>query len=170
MADLSQVPALRIVANDPITAGRRAPSNVEIEQALLGAMLVNNGAFDRTCDIVKADHFYDPVHGRIYEAIATLVGLIAQITPWKGQDVAIKALGLLASSAIWMAPIGRGIFLDHATGLVVGETSVFGTPLPVAGIAVDQQAALLAEGCLAAGDAKCTYGTGAFLLIHCLRL
>ncbi len=37
--------------------------------------------------------------------------------------------------------------------------------LPIAGIAVDQQAALLAEGCLAAGDAKCTYGTGAFLLV-----
>jgi len=48
---------------------------------------------------------------------------------------------------------------------VVGETSVFGGSLPVAGIAVDQQAALLAEGCLAAGDAKCTYGTGAFLLV-----
>ncbi len=48
---------------------------------------------------------------------------------------------------------------------VVGETSVFGGVLPVAGIAVDQQAALLAEGCLAAGDAKCTYGTGAFLLV-----
>jgi glycerol kinase len=48
---------------------------------------------------------------------------------------------------------------------VVGETSAFGGALPVAGIAVDQQAALLAEGCLAAGDAKCTYGTGAFLLV-----
>jgi len=48
---------------------------------------------------------------------------------------------------------------------VVGETSRFGGSLPVAGIAVDQQAALLAEGCLAAGDAKCTYGTGAFLLV-----
>jgi glycerol kinase len=46
-----------------------------------------------------------------------------------------------------------------------GETAAFGRPLPVAGIAVDQQAALLAEGCLAAGDAKCTYGTGAFLLV-----
>jgi glycerol kinase len=48
---------------------------------------------------------------------------------------------------------------------VVGETRVFGGSLPVAGIAVDQQAALLAESCLAAGDAKCTYGTGAFLLV-----
>ena len=46
-----------------------------------------------------------------------------------------------------------------------GETPAFGRPLPITGIAVDQQAALLAQGCLAAGDAKCTYGTGAFLLV-----
>jgi glycerol kinase len=49
---------------------------------------------------------------------------------------------------------------------LAGHTTLFGDrELPVAGLAVDQQAALLAEGCLAAGDAKCTYGTGAFLLI-----
>jgi glycerol kinase len=46
----------------------------------------------------------------------------------------------------------------------VGETSAFGPPIPVAGLAVDQQAALVGERCLAAGQAKCTYGTGAFLL------
>ena len=46
----------------------------------------------------------------------------------------------------------------------IGETTVFGGRLPVTGLAVDQQAALFAEGCLAAGEAKCTYGTGAFLL------
>jgi len=49
---------------------------------------------------------------------------------------------------------------------VVGESTVFGmSPLPVAGIAVDQQAALYAHGCVRPGDAKCTYGTGAFLLV-----
>ena len=55
---------------------------------------------------------------------------------------------------------------------VVGETSAFsGSPgggparaIPIAGVIVDQQAALLAQGCLATGQAKCTYGTGAFLL------
>ncbi len=47
---------------------------------------------------------------------------------------------------------------------VIGETKAFGSPLPLAGLAVDQQAALFAESCLAPGDAKCTYGTGAFLL------
>jgi glycerol kinase len=48
----------------------------------------------------------------------------------------------------------------------VGETSAFGGSLPVTGLVVDQQAALLAEGCLTAGTAKCTYGTGAFLLVN----
>jgi glycerol kinase len=46
----------------------------------------------------------------------------------------------------------------------VGETTVFGGRLPVTGLVVDQQAALFAEGCLGAGEVKCTYGTGAFLL------
>ena len=47
---------------------------------------------------------------------------------------------------------------------LVGETSAFGGPLAVTGLAVDQQAALFAQSCHAAGEAKCTYGTGAFLL------
>ncbi len=41
---------------------------------------------------------------------------------------------------------------------------LFGASLPVTGCAGDQQAGGFAQGCLAAGDAKCTYGTGAFLL------
>lgn len=47
---------------------------------------------------------------------------------------------------------------------VVGETDAFGDTLPIAGLAVDQQAALFAESCFDAGEAKCTYGTGAFIL------
>lgn len=49
---------------------------------------------------------------------------------------------------------------------VVGGTSAFGGHVPVAGLVVDQQAALLAENCLKAGEAKCTFGTGAFLLAN----
>jgi len=49
---------------------------------------------------------------------------------------------------------------------VVGTTSAFGTPVPVAGLIVDQQSALLAEGCIEFGDSKCTYGTGAFILAN----
>ncbi|MEV5545922.1 FGGY family carbohydrate kinase [Streptomyces sp. NPDC052309] len=49
---------------------------------------------------------------------------------------------------------------------IVGTTRAFGRETPVAGLVVDQQAALVAEGCLEQGTAKCTYGTGAFLLAN----
>ncbi len=51
---------------------------------------------------------------------------------------------------------------------IVGETDAehFGTPLAIAGIAGDQQAALFGQGCVEEGLAKNTYGTGAFLLAY----
>ena len=48
--------------------------------------------------------------------------------------------------------------------VALGECSEFGGSVPVTGACVDQQAALFAEACHAAGEAKCTYGTGAFML------
>ena len=51
-----------------------------------------------------------------------------------------------------------------ASDEIVGLTRLFGGVVPVTGLVVDQQAALLGEGCLEAGTAKCTFGTGAFLL------
>ncbi|PWJ49534.1 glycerol kinase [Quadrisphaera granulorum] len=49
---------------------------------------------------------------------------------------------------------------------VVGTTTAFGGSVRVGGLVVDQQAALLAQRCLAPGEAKCTFGTGAFLLAN----
>ncbi|HMA45781.1 MAG TPA: FGGY family carbohydrate kinase, partial [Frankiaceae bacterium] len=51
---------------------------------------------------------------------------------------------------------------------MVGETDPehLGFPLPIAGLAGDQQAALFGQGCVTPGRAKNTYGTGAFLLVH----
>lgn len=46
----------------------------------------------------------------------------------------------------------------------VGTTTAFGGEIPLTGLIVDQQAALLAQNALEPGQAKCTYGTGAFLL------
>jgi glycerol kinase len=57
----------------------------------------------------------------------------------------------------------------RASSEVYGATrGVPGLPdgIPVAGIAGDQQAALFGQACFAPGDAKCTYGTGAFLLMN----
>ena len=49
---------------------RLPPSNVEAEQALLGALLANNKAHERVAEFLLPDHFADPIHGRIYQAIS----------------------------------------------------------------------------------------------------
>ena len=46
---------------------REAPNNVEAEQALLGAILVNNDAYYRVSDFLKPIHFNEPLHRKIYE-------------------------------------------------------------------------------------------------------
>ena len=48
---------------------RLPPSNVAAEQALLGALMANNRAYDRISDFLAPEHFADPIHGRIYAAI-----------------------------------------------------------------------------------------------------
>jgi len=49
---------------------RLPPSNVQAEQALLGALLANNKAYERVSEFLAPENFADPVHGRIYQAIA----------------------------------------------------------------------------------------------------
>ena len=56
----------------------------------------------------------------------------------------------------------------HPSSHVYGESdaALFGAPIPIAGIAGDQQSALFGQACLEAGMAKNTYGTGCFMLMH----
>ncbi|MEE3502831.1 replicative DNA helicase [Acidiphilium acidophilum] len=49
---------------------RQPPANLEAEQALLGALLANNKAYERVSEFLAPEHFADAVHGRIFEAIA----------------------------------------------------------------------------------------------------
>jgi replicative DNA helicase len=60
---------------------RTAPHNIEAEQALLGAILVNNEAHDRVSGFLEPEHFFDPVHARIYETLAKLIASGKQATP-----------------------------------------------------------------------------------------
>jgi len=55
------------------TTYRVAPHNIEAEQALLGAILVNNDAFYRVSDFLLPEHFFEPVHLKIYETTASLI-------------------------------------------------------------------------------------------------
>lgn len=57
----------------PAPAHRQSPHNIEVEQALLGAVLINNEAFYRVSDFLEAGHFYDPLHQQIYDKAAQLI-------------------------------------------------------------------------------------------------
>src|SRR4029079_8672224 len=58
---------------EPAPLYRSAPHNIEAEQALLGAILVNNEAFYRVSDFLEPVHFFEPIHQKIYELTASLV-------------------------------------------------------------------------------------------------
>jgi replicative DNA helicase len=60
---------------------RLAPHNVEAEQALLGAILVNNEAFYRVSDFLLPEHFYEPVHREIYEVCGKIIRAGKTATP-----------------------------------------------------------------------------------------
>jgi replicative DNA helicase len=48
---------------------RQPPHNIELEQALIGCLLLNNEALVRLPDALKAEHFFAPLHRRLFEAI-----------------------------------------------------------------------------------------------------
>jgi replicative DNA helicase len=60
---------------------RLAPHNIDAEQALLGAILVNNDAYFRVSDFLEADHFQEEVHRRIYEVATSLIKAGKVATP-----------------------------------------------------------------------------------------
>ncbi len=56
-----------------VPALRTPPHNFEAEMALLGALLANNKAYDRVAEFLRAEHFADERHGRIFEACGKLI-------------------------------------------------------------------------------------------------
>jgi replicative DNA helicase len=72
---------IRPLAPAPTPAFRSPPHNFEAEQALLGAILVNNEACDRVSGFLKPDHFFDGLHGRIYDHAAKLIWAGKRATP-----------------------------------------------------------------------------------------
>ena len=60
---------------------RVAPHNVEAEQALLGAILVNNDAYYRVSDFLEPSHFHEETHRRIYDICQSLIRAGKLATP-----------------------------------------------------------------------------------------
>jgi replicative DNA helicase len=64
---------LKLAPDAGTPAYRSAPHNIEAEQGLLGAILINNDAFYRVSDFLQPKHFYLAVHQEIYETASSLI-------------------------------------------------------------------------------------------------
>ncbi len=105
MADGSQAPDIQA-----------APHNIEAEQALLGALLVNNDVYDRVSSIIEPHHFYDPLHARIYDTAARRIIKNALATP-----VTLKPF---LESDPGMAEVGGPAYLARLAGAAVSIFNV----------------------------------------------
>jgi replicative DNA helicase len=72
---------LKLAPDAGTPAYRSAPHNIEAEQSLLGAILVNNDAFYRVSDFLEAKHFFEPIHQTIFETAGSLIRMGKVATP-----------------------------------------------------------------------------------------
>jgi len=91
---------------------RLPPANLQAEQALLGALLANNKAYERVSEFLAPEHFADPVHGAIYAAIARRIeaGHLADAVTLKGE---LEHSGTLAE-------VGGTAYLAQLLSAMVG--------------------------------------------------
>jgi replicative DNA helicase len=91
---------------------RLPPSNLQAEQALLGALLANNKAYERVSEFLVAEHFADPIHGRIFAAISRRVeaGQLADAVTLKAE---FEHSGVLAE-------VGGTAYLAQLLSAMVG--------------------------------------------------
>jgi replicative DNA helicase len=79
-------------------AVRALPSNIEAEAAFLGAVLIDNKIIEELQTPIRPDHFFEPVHQRVYDRILTLLDRNAVVTPvtlkpYFETDEALRELG-----------------------------------------------------------------------------
>ncbi|MBR0551334.1 replicative DNA helicase [Stakelama marina] len=90
--------AFPVAVSDSESEAPRLPANVEAEAALLGAMMIDNRLADDILDMLEPDHFFEPVHGRIFERIKALrvedrLATPVTLRPMFAEDAGMQALG-----------------------------------------------------------------------------
>ncbi|MGL5719764.1 MAG: replicative DNA helicase [Alphaproteobacteria bacterium] len=87
------------------------PHNMEAEQALLGVLLHHNESLEKVVAFLKAEHFYDPVHQRLYQGILHFVN--------RGQLASPITLSHYFKKDEALADVGGSAYLANLAGLVV---------------------------------------------------
>ena len=111
---MNEIANLQPPASDVATLG--VPHSIEAEQQLLGAILTHNDLFDRVAQILRAEHFYDPVHARIFETAAARIAKNNLASP-----VTLKAF--LEDDA-GLAELGGPAYLMRLAGAAISSFAV----------------------------------------------
>ena len=95
---MTEIRALQTAAPAEAPEEQSVPFSIEAEQQLLGALLTNNDVFDRISQLLKPEHFYEPVHSRIYEIASERIRKNALASPvtlkaFLDGDAGLKDLG-----------------------------------------------------------------------------
>jgi len=111
---MNEIANLQPAANDVAPLG--VPHSIEAEQQLLGAILTNNELFDRVAQVLRAEHFYDPVHARIFETAA------ARIT--KNNLASPVTLKAFLEDDAGLAELGGPAYLMRLAGAAISSFAV----------------------------------------------
>ena len=111
---MNEIANLQPPASDVASLG--VPHSIEAEQQLLGAILTNNDLFDRIAQILRAEHFYDPVHARIFETAAARIAKNNLASP-----VTLKAF---LEDDTGLAELGGPAYLMRLAGAAISSFAV----------------------------------------------
>ena len=115
-------------ANSAVPSDPTLPQNIDAEQALLGAILKDNDVYDKVSDFLEPEHFYVPVHGRLYEAVRTLIvrGQVASSITLKAYFASDDALAEVGRDDYLERLVSSAVSLVHAAdyGLVITDLSL----------------------------------------------
>ncbi len=133
----------------------------------------------------KVEWILDHVEGARARAAELAFGTVDSYLVWRLSGGAVHVTDVTNASRTLLYDIRRGAWDEELCGIlrvpqamlpeVRSSSEVYATTrgvpglpdgIPIAGIAGDQQAALFGQTCFAVGEAKCTYGTGAFVLVN----
>lgn len=90
---------------------RQPPANFEAEQAVIGSILSNNECYQRVSETLKPEHFADPLHGKLYDAAARLIG--------RGQVVSAFSLKTYVENDPDLKAVGGATYLAKLLGVSV---------------------------------------------------
>lgn len=110
---MTEIASLRMALPQPAPETDALPHNIEAEQQLLGAILTNNDIFDRISSLVRAEHFFDPVHQRIFEIASARIQKNALASP-----VTIKAF---MEDDAGLKELGGGAYLARIAGAAISS-------------------------------------------------